>query len=501
MDTNSCLIRVLLFIVAGPCATKSSYAGILHCQRLVPPDITFALTPCLFPCILRYLGAPFNTIMQSEPDGTPCRHTGQCVAGACLDIGNYAAPEHFQWGPSSGMTSYHNSNTNGDAHAGNTAVSTNGGYARYGVLSEAKVNPYTGQVMSENGKESGAPLYARELSARSALQHLLRMKRAARSSEEGGRDGIELSGSGKYISLSRVKRRSKNRRRNRKGGPYNGNAYVNRNMHGAGSRVHGPSYGPPYGPQNPSVIIVESRNKKRKGSTALKVLAGGMAAGGAGLVTYKLLEGGKDKHRSYSEAEGAGAKSSPPNKNDVEGNTAGALGTETGYAGQTGTGTPEGTGGGENDEKKINDAESDTTATAKGTGTDTTETVGTDGAQNTNSSKTDASEGAGTEKTKKVDNTATATTDVAKNVGTNVTVNGQVTGTDATEKTDTKATRPAGGTESGTIEKNTDNGVSSALPTVPVHTVARGRSKVSMTVDSDGGVHIHVGNGHEEIRT
>ncbi|XP_054923158.1 uncharacterized protein [Dermacentor andersoni] len=490
MDTSSSLIRVLLFIVAGPCTMKCSYAGILQCQRLVPPDITSALTPCRFPCIIKYIRERFNVIMQSEPDGTPCRHMGHCSGGACLDIGNYDAPEHFQWEPSSGMTSYHNINTNGDNYAGSPAVSTSGGYARYGFLSEAKVNPYTDEVVSENGKKSGAPLFARELSARSALQHLLRMKRAAGRSEEGGRDGIELSGSGKYISLSRVKRRTKKRRRNRKGGRpqnnYNDNTYFNGNMHGAGSGV----YGSPYGTGYPSVVVVDARRKKKKSSTALKMLAGGMAAGGAGLVTYKLLDrGNKHKDSGSSGAEGPDAKSSPPNKPDVEGKAAGAEGTETGNTGETETGKPEGTGGGENGAKKSEGAEASATPTAKSTGTDVTETVGTDQAQNTNSSKTDASEGARTD-----------TTDVTKSAATIVAVNGQVTGTNVNAKTETTTTGPAVSAGSGTTEKNTDKGgSSSALPTAPVHTDVRAGSKVSVRVDATG-VHIDVDKGNEGSR-
>ncbi|XP_065287773.1 sericin 1-like [Dermacentor albipictus] len=503
MDTSSSLIRVFLFILAGPCATKSSYASILHCQRLVPPDITSALTPCRFPCITRYLRAPFNIIMQSEPDGTPCRHMGHCSAGACLDIGNNAAPDHFEFGPSSGMTSYHNSNTNGDTHAGSTAVSTSGGYARYGFLSEAKVIPYTDQVMSENGKENSAPLFAKELSARSALQHLLRVKRAARRSKEGGRDGIETSESGKHISLARVRRSRKKRRRNRKGGrPQNhhiGYTYVNGNMYGAGSGV----YGAPYGPRNPSVIIVGSPRKKSKVKSLLKGAAVGVAAGGAGIATYKLFETGtKPKHTSSNGAGGVEAKFPPPNRTDAEGNAAGAQGTAKGDTGQTGTGTPETNGGGENDEKnKTDGVEAGASPKGEGTATGATEATGTDEARSTNGSKTGASQDAVTDKTKETDNTATDTTDAAKSAATSISANGQGPGTDATEKTAATATGQAVGTGSSSIEKNTDNGrSSSALPTVPVYAEVPGGSKVSFTVNSTG-IHIQVHKDSEGSRT
>nr|XP_050028759.2 uncharacterized protein LOC126524499 [Dermacentor andersoni] len=398
MDASTRLISVLLFSLAGPCQTESSYVSTLHCQRLVPPAVTSALTPCRFPCIMKYLRAPSSIIMQSEPDGTPCRHTGHCRGGACLDIGNYAAPEHFEWGPSSGITSYHNSNTNADTHAGRTAVSTGGGYARYGFLSGAKVNPYTDQIMRENEKERGAPLFPSELSALNALEHLLRMKRAAPRSEEGRR-GIELTESGKYISLARVRRSSKTRRITiydvRPQSHYYVPTHSNRNTYGARSGV----YDPPYGPRNPAVVVVHSPHKKSRAKSLLKGAAMGVAVGGAGVAAYSLLGGGnKHKHTSSRGAAGAEGKSSQPNRPDEEVNAVGAQGTATGNTGHAGISTPEGNDDAENDDKKETDG-AETGTKAEGAETGATDTTGTNEARKTNSSKNEANEDAGTDKT------------------------------------------------------------------------------------------------------
>ncbi|XP_049519392.1 uncharacterized protein LOC125943875 isoform X2 [Dermacentor silvarum] len=106
MHVSGRLIAVAVFVVGGLCQVHSS----LYCQRLVPSAVTSAFSPCRFPCRLGFLEAPFNIVIQSEPDGTPCRipaniggrHQcmGRCNGGACLDIGNYHRLELLKWGPS-----------------------------------------------------------------------------------------------------------------------------------------------------------------------------------------------------------------------------------------------------------------------------------------------------------------------------------------------------------------------------------------------------------------
>ncbi|XP_037564858.2 ras guanine nucleotide exchange factor E-like isoform X3 [Dermacentor silvarum] len=478
MDASSRLISVLFFIVAGPCQTECTYGSILNCQRLVSPAVTSVLTPCQFPCIIPYLRAPFNIIVQPEPDGTPCRYMGHCNEGACLDIGNHAAAEHYQWGPISDIRSYHNSNTNGDSHTGSTVLSTSGGYATSGFLSETNLNRHTDQVINEND----ARLFARELSARKSRQQLLRMKRAARSSNEEGHDGLKMHESGKYVALARFRRSNKKRRRNRnRGRPqnnYNRNRYYNGNMRGAGS---GP-YGPPYAPHNPTVIVVDSPRKKgSRGSTALKLAAGGLAAGAAGYAGYKLAGGGSTHgHTSSSGAGGTEDKNPQPKETGPTVSAVSTPATTTGNPVEEGSSTDKGAGGAGNDDKEKTDGtEAGTTTKAEGSGTDVTGTAGTDGKEKTTSSKTDVTGETGNDKPEKTDNTGTNTTEAINSKSTDLTVKGQDTGTNATEK-------------------STPNGdsSSSALPAAAVPTAATRRRKVSMRID-ESGIHLDVDAGTE----
>lgn len=409
---------------------------------------------------------------------------GHCSGGACLDIWNHAAAEHFQWGPISYIRSYHNSNTNGDSDTGSTSLSTSGGYARSGFLPQTNVNRHTDQVINENG----ARLFARELSARKSRQQLLRVKRAALSSNEEGRDGLKMPESGKYVTLARFRRSSKKRRRNRnRGRPqnnYNGNRYYNRNMHGAGS---GP-YGPPYAPHYPTVVVVDSPRKKgSRGSTALKLAAGGLAAGAAGYAGYKLAGGGSTpKHTSSSGARGTEADNPQPKETGTTGNP-----------GEEGSGTNTDAGGASNDDKKTTDgAEAGATTKAEGNGTDVTGTAGTDEKEKTTSSKTDVTGETGNGKPKETGNTGTNTTEASTSTSTDVTMKGQDTGTSATGKTDTTTTQGAGDTGTGTPEKGNANGdsSSSALPTAAVPTAAMRRRKVSMKIDNSG-IHVNVDTG------
>ncbi|XP_049519388.1 uncharacterized protein LOC119444551 isoform X7 [Dermacentor silvarum] len=460
---------------------------------------TSAFTPCRFPCVLKYLRAPFNIVMRSEPDGTPCKYMGHCSRGACLNIKNYTASGRLERGPSHAIRSNHNSIAGGNSHASDAPVLTSADYARSGFLSETNVIHHASQVISETAKGSRTSFFAQEPGARNELQRLLRVKRATRRSSDEERLDNRVIESGKYESLARFRRSRKKRKRNRNGGNsrrlYNDNTYFNGNMNKAGSGRYGPSYVP----HNPSVIIVQTPNKKRrKGFSLLKAVAGGAAAGGVGAAAYKLLKGRKkNEHASSSPAEGAESKIPEPNKTDSKANASGTEATVTANTSETGIGASESAGKAKHAETvKIAGTETDVTNKSKGTEIDSTKNTITEETEKTKGNGTNATVETGTSKTDKTEHTETEKTKIS---GTGITVQTIGRGPNAIEKSQITGTEAAGGTGTDTTDKNADNsGSASPLLTPSVRTGATGGTKLQVSINNDGVVtHITVYTGHE----
>lgn len=71
MAKTNILLSVLLLAIA------ISATSAFYCHRLVPRFITYAVTPCTYPCLVLSSGVHPHIVMQKEQDGTPCMmHTG-----------------------------------------------------------------------------------------------------------------------------------------------------------------------------------------------------------------------------------------------------------------------------------------------------------------------------------------------------------------------------------------------------------------------------------------
>ncbi|XP_075740464.1 uncharacterized protein LOC142786711 isoform X4 [Rhipicephalus microplus] len=69
MDVFLRLSGVLLIAGGG---LSQFYQSQLYCHRLMPPALTSIVTPCRFPCMLKYDEYSDSIMIRYDPDGTLC---------------------------------------------------------------------------------------------------------------------------------------------------------------------------------------------------------------------------------------------------------------------------------------------------------------------------------------------------------------------------------------------------------------------------------------------
>uniref|UniRef100_A0A224Y3S5 Glycine rich superfamily member n=1 Tax=Rhipicephalus zambeziensis TaxID=60191 RepID=A0A224Y3S5_9ACAR len=133
----------------------------------MPAALTSIITPCRFPCRLKYQEHPYYIILGYDPDGTPCG-MGRCRGGACLQLRHYFLLESFSKRLSSRSSLYPNlEGTNSYEHDRNVHIIPSERYVTNDVPSDS------GNTNSDNG------IPTRGSMTPASAQILLRNKRAA----------------------------------------------------------------------------------------------------------------------------------------------------------------------------------------------------------------------------------------------------------------------------------------------------------------------------------
>uniref|UniRef100_A0A224Y7I3 Basic tail secreted protein n=1 Tax=Rhipicephalus zambeziensis TaxID=60191 RepID=A0A224Y7I3_9ACAR len=284
------ILIVSAYISGAACQMHTAFLNDLGCHRLLPAEATYPLPSCRYPCIIKYIEAPYKIIMQPEPDGTPCmmrtpdisgghQYVGRCSRGACLHIGNNAVLGSFEWNQSYETKAFHNRNEVTRKNYGTVNfIIASGGNARTHFLSEAIGIPHVNQGMNNIRPADGISIYSGTHGSQNALQGFLRVKRSPRGS----------------YRAPRGYRRRQNVRDNRNTG------YSSR------GRQHYFSEPTPHiAPQAPSypaiVIVNQEKPKRRKGLSKVGVAAAGAVAGaaagvGGAAIFNSLKKANDEKH-------------------------------------------------------------------------------------------------------------------------------------------------------------------------------------------------------------
>uniref|UniRef100_A0A131YUC2 Basic tail secreted protein n=1 Tax=Rhipicephalus appendiculatus TaxID=34631 RepID=A0A131YUC2_RHIAP len=284
------ILIVSAFMSGAVCQMHTTFLNDLGCHRLLPAEVTSPLPSCRYPCIIKYTEAPYEIIMQPEPDGTPCmmqthdisgqhQYVGRCSRGACLDTGNNAVLEGFEWNQSYEPKAFRNSNDVTRKNYGTiNFMIASGGNARTNFLSEAIGVQHANQDMNNIEPAGGTSLYSETHGSQNALQGLLRVKRSPRGS----------------YRAPRGYRRRQNVRNNRNTG------YSSR---GRQHYFNEPTpHIAPKAPSYPAIIIVnQEKPKRRKGLSKVGVAAAGAVAGaaagvGGAAIFNNLKKANEEKH-------------------------------------------------------------------------------------------------------------------------------------------------------------------------------------------------------------
>ncbi|XP_075740462.1 uncharacterized protein LOC142786711 isoform X2 [Rhipicephalus microplus] len=176
MDVFLRLSGVLLIAGGG---LSQFYQSQLYCHRLMPPALTSIVTPCRFPCMLKYDEYSDSIMIRYDPDGTLCG-MGRCRGGVCLELQHYMRLESFRRSLSPGSKVSSHEKTEIDEDVWNPLIKTSGHYSTKNILRKESSDRHAVQVFSETANlSSGAGIRTCDSVALSDTQRLWREKRAA----------------------------------------------------------------------------------------------------------------------------------------------------------------------------------------------------------------------------------------------------------------------------------------------------------------------------------